>query len=328
MTQIGSFSTSPHFTIKAVQSRTGIKPVTLRAWERRYELLEPARLKNGYRLYSERDVQLLLWVKSRLDSSMSISQVVQQFNDLREKDLWPESVQKVEPELPRLKPPMPARDYAELMLSTMISHNETRAQFLVDETRKYFDLITIFEEIVQPSLALLEHTWYQGEIPLATVHVSSQFIKSKLINLMTSMPVVREGALTLIGSGPGETKELDILMLAVLMRQAGFFVEYLGPDLPVEDILDYSLISKPKFIALYVGEEATAYLMRDFAQSLTKLPSKPRLLYCGKHLEDHPEDREKLGGTYLGKTLTEGLETMRKMVSLGVSSKLASKLVF
>lgn len=325
MTDIRRFSERPHLTIKAVQARTGIKPVTLRAWERRYELLEPERLKNGYRLYSERDVQLLLWVKSRLDSGISISQVVQDFHDMRAKDLWPESVQKTEPELPRLKPPMPARDYAELMLSTMISHNGTRAQFMVDEVQKYFDLVTIFQEIVQPGLALLEHTWFQGDIPLATVHIASQFIKSKLHHILTSMPVVSDGALTLIGSGPNETRELDTLMLAVLMRQAGFFVEYLGHDLPVEDILDYSSIAKPKFICLYVGEEATAYLMRDFASKLARLPSKPKLLYSGKYLDKNPAERESLGGIYLGKTLSEGLETMRQVIGQGALSKTATR---
>ena len=158
-------------------------------------------------------------------------------------------------------------------------------------------------------------------LPEKCALAATQHIKSKLLNLMTSLPVVREGALTLLGSGPGETKELDVLMLAVLMRQAGFFVEYLGQDLPVEDILDYSLISKPKFICLYIGEEATAYLMRDFASQLAKLSSKPRLLYFGKYLDDNPAIQEKLGGTYLGKTLNEGLETIRKLVSLGVVQK-------
>lgn len=325
MTNIGSFSSAPHFTIKAMQSRTGIKPVTLRAWERRYGLLEPARLKNGYRLYSERDVQLLLWVKNRLDLGMSISQVVEQFNEMRATDEWPDSVQTVEPELPRLRAPMPARDYAEMLLGTMISHNEARAQQLIDETRKYFDLQTIFEDIVQPSVALLEHAWYRGDIPLATMHVASLYIRSKLINLMMNLPATREGALTLIGCGPEETRELDILMLAVLLRQASFSVEYLGPDLPVEDILDYSLISKPKFICLYVSEESTAYLMRDFASKLTKIPSRPRLLYMGKFVSENKERREQLGGIWLGKSLAEALETMRQVVSVGVSSKLAAK---
>ena len=110
MTTIDSFPTEPTLTIKAVQNRTGIKPVTLRAWERRYDLLQPTRMANGYRLYSERDVQLLLWVQRKLDSDMTISQVVQQFKRDREKGVWPESVQIIAAEPPRRKAPRPARD--------------------------------------------------------------------------------------------------------------------------------------------------------------------------------------------------------------------------
>ncbi len=85
MSRIDNFPIEPEFTIKAVQNRTGIKPVTLRAWERRYDLLEPVRMPNGYRLYSERDIQLLMWVQRRVNSGISISQVVQQFNQIRER---------------------------------------------------------------------------------------------------------------------------------------------------------------------------------------------------------------------------------------------------
>ena len=91
MTTIDNFPTEPSYTIKAVQNRTGIKPVTLRAWERRYDLLQPTRMSNGYRLYSEYDVQLLLWVQRRLDSGASISQVVHQFKQEVEKGSYPES---------------------------------------------------------------------------------------------------------------------------------------------------------------------------------------------------------------------------------------------
>ncbi len=73
MSRIDNFPIEPEFTIKAVQNRTGIKPVTLRAWERRYDLLEPVRMPNGYRLYSERDIQLLMWVQRRVNSRSSAS---------------------------------------------------------------------------------------------------------------------------------------------------------------------------------------------------------------------------------------------------------------
>ncbi|WP_193165000.1 MerR family transcriptional regulator [Microbulbifer hainanensis] len=52
--------------IREVAQRTGVNPVTLRAWERRYGLLKPARTGKGHRLYSEDDVrrveEILAWL--------------------------------------------------------------------------------------------------------------------------------------------------------------------------------------------------------------------------------------------------------------------------
>ena len=63
MTTLVDFSEEPKYTIKAVCGQTGIRAVTLRAWERRHELLNPHRSENRYRLYSERDVAILRWIK-------------------------------------------------------------------------------------------------------------------------------------------------------------------------------------------------------------------------------------------------------------------------
>ena len=55
----GELSDQPRYSIKAVQERTGIPAVTLRAWERRYKLVKPRRSSGNYRLYSDRDVAVL-----------------------------------------------------------------------------------------------------------------------------------------------------------------------------------------------------------------------------------------------------------------------------
>jgi hypothetical protein len=43
MATIEDLPDDPKYTIKSVSTQTGIRPVTLRAWERRYELLSPHR---------------------------------------------------------------------------------------------------------------------------------------------------------------------------------------------------------------------------------------------------------------------------------------------
>ncbi|MGB9847504.1 MAG: MerR family transcriptional regulator [Desulfotomaculales bacterium] len=67
---------TPIYTIKTVVERTGIAPATLRAWERRYGILSPRRSGGGYRLYSERDIAILRWLKSQVEAGIPISRAV------------------------------------------------------------------------------------------------------------------------------------------------------------------------------------------------------------------------------------------------------------
>jgi DNA-binding transcriptional MerR regulator len=70
------YSDNPLFNTKAVVQQTGVPAPTLRAWENRYAILAPERANNAYRLYSERDIALIRWLKERVDSGMAISQAI------------------------------------------------------------------------------------------------------------------------------------------------------------------------------------------------------------------------------------------------------------
>src|SRR5438270_895131 len=74
----------PLFNTKAVVQQTGIAAPTLRAWERRYLILSPERAHNDYRLYSERDMAIIRWLKERVDAGMAISQAIALFRHLEE----------------------------------------------------------------------------------------------------------------------------------------------------------------------------------------------------------------------------------------------------
>lgn len=78
------YSDTPMFNTKAVVQRTGVPAPTLRAWERRYALITPERAENAYRLYSERDIALVRWLKDHVDKGMSISQAAALFRHLDE----------------------------------------------------------------------------------------------------------------------------------------------------------------------------------------------------------------------------------------------------
>jgi len=63
------------YSIQTVSQRCGVNPVTLRAWERRYGLIRPARTERGHRRYSDQDLALIENILSWLDRGLPISQV-------------------------------------------------------------------------------------------------------------------------------------------------------------------------------------------------------------------------------------------------------------
>src|ERR671930_2686191 len=64
---------APVYNIKAVSRLTGVPADTLRRWESRYQAIIPRRTAGGYRLYSQRDVDTILWLKGKLAEGLSIS---------------------------------------------------------------------------------------------------------------------------------------------------------------------------------------------------------------------------------------------------------------
>lgn len=63
------------FPIREVSRLTGIKPITLRAWERRYELIEPVRTESGHRLYTQDHINYLKQALKLMDEGIPISRV-------------------------------------------------------------------------------------------------------------------------------------------------------------------------------------------------------------------------------------------------------------
>jgi DNA-binding transcriptional MerR regulator len=69
-------SEEPLYNIGVVARMTGVSMATLRAWERRYKFPESERTAGGHRLYSEKDVLRLRWVKDRIDEGMQTAQAI------------------------------------------------------------------------------------------------------------------------------------------------------------------------------------------------------------------------------------------------------------
>lgn len=65
------------FPIRAVAQMTGVNPITLRAWERRYGLITPTRTESGHRLYSASDIQAIRQAQTLNAQGVTLPQIAQ-----------------------------------------------------------------------------------------------------------------------------------------------------------------------------------------------------------------------------------------------------------
>jgi methanogenic corrinoid protein MtbC1 len=310
MKTIADLPEEPKFTIKDVASQTGIRPVTLRAWERRHEVLNPHRADNRYRMYSERDVAILRWLKNRVDAGISISSAVGQLRSMTSNNVWPETI----PEAPRKtrgESELPPAHYAAQLFRVLIGHDENRAGELLREVHALFDLRAVCMEVLVPALRDIGEAWYRGEIRVTTEHFASAYLRGKLLSLLQAYPSRRGAPLVLIGCAPTEQHELGSLMLAVLLRSEGLRVEYLGPDIPIEDLAEYASYEKPGMVILSATTESAARELRRMQDLLMKTRPAPVFGYGGRAFDLQPGLRTEIQGHYLGGTLQEALEKIK-----------------
>lgn len=314
MSTIVDFSDEPKYTIKSVCEKTGIRAVTLRAWERRHEVLNPYRSENRYRLYSERDIALLRWIKNRVDNGISISSAVSELKSLSRDGLWPEAIPTA-PTAQPTSPPMPPDQYASRLYQALVSHNESLAGDLLREANSLFDLATICTGIITPALVDIGEAWYRGEIRITTEHFASTLIRGKLLSMFQAYPTRRNAPYIMLGAGPTEQHEIGSLMMAVILRSNGFRIEYLGPDIPLEDLADYASYEHPDMIILTASLEPAAMELVHFKETLSKQHPVPVFAYAGRTFDLNPELCKKIPGVYLGENMDEAVSVIKAVLA-------------
>ncbi len=295
MNTILDFSDEPRYTIKTVCTQTGIRAVTLRAWERRHAVLVPHRSDNRYRLYSERDVAILRWVKNRVDNGIAISSAVNELKSMQRNGIYPEAI----PSGPFTRPiqrTTPPEGFATQLFEALIHHDEAKAGDLLREAQTLFDLNAIYMEIITPALSQIGEAWYRGEIRVTTEHFASSFIRGKLLGMLQAYPTRRSAPYIMLGAAPTEQHEIGSLMMAVLLRSNGFRVEYLGPDIPLEDLQDYASYEHPDLIILTASLEPAAMELIRFQDKLSKLRPVPLFAYGGRIFDLKPDLRKRVPG--------------------------------
>jgi len=309
----------PTFNLKVVLKQTGLKADTLRAWERRYGLPKPGRSAGKHRLYSQRDIETIKWLKTRQGEGLSISNAVQLWHNLEAEGNDPLLV--VAYATPSIAA-MPAPDSGGrgldelkgLWISACKAFDESASRRILSEAFALFGVEDVCLRLILDGMRQVGQGWYEGEIAVEQEHFASAIAKRQLKVLVSASPEPTRPEKILVGATPGEQHDLALLMITLLLRRRGWDVVYLGANVPLESYR--TLLDPSRFALAIVSAEQlfTAGHLRGVAQ-LAQEANLP-LLYGGRIFRELSDLQNRIPGHYLG----ERLEAVPGIVFQGLSA--------
>lgn len=299
---LSRYSTVPLFNTKAVVQETGVSAATLRAWERRYGVPEPDRTGSNYRLYSEREIALIRWLKERVDAGLTISQAVEFYRRMEDGD----SVKTSLPSVSRADSGMSITSFTESrkrLTHAFLNFDEREAERVLNELFALYTIEDVLSDVIQPTMVTVGDMWHNGEIGVPAEHFASAYIERKIMALMNAQPSNHDAPLVVSGCAPHEQHELGILIFSLFLRRTGLRVLYLGQNVPLVDLQAALETLKPAMVAMSSTTEESAMEMVPISEMIAALPApRPLFAYGGSaflqtpHLADHITYGIALGG--------------------------------
>lgn len=322
--RLQEYTAMPLYNIKAVEQSTGISSSTLRAWERRYHVCQPQRSDSGYRLYSDRDIAVIRWLKAQVDAGMSISQAVAWLDSLTasagtlEHVILPANGDMVMTPLSPATHHMMRRDYAVLqkeLVNALLAFDEDGAELILAEAFSLYPLELVGENLIAPVLIEIGERWHRGEITVTREHYATSLLQQRLAAILRTAPHPNKKNLIWVTCAPGEDHEMGAMLLTIYLRRAGYQTQYLGKNIKASDLINDANQYQPTMIMLSATTQESAVNLQLLTKELAKLMTvRPIIGYGGRIFQKQPELRSEVVGIYMGDTAYEAVESTMELL--------------
>jgi len=307
----------PLFNLKAVVQQTGLKPDTLRAWERRYGLPSPARSGGGHRLYSQRDIEALRWLLARQREGLSISRAVDLWRQIKADGRDPLLAPAPVPLAPGpMAEPQPAGgtldELRQEWLAACLAFDEPRAEQAAARAFALYPPETVCLELLQQALSEVGDLWQQGVATVQQEHFASELAFRRLESLLMAAPPATRPGQIVAACPPQEYHTFGLLLLTLLLRHRGWAVVYLGANVPVEELGATVAAVRPDMVILAAQRLPSAATLFDAARALQ---GQVPIGYGGRVFNSLPAIRARIPGHFLGESVEEALGAVASLLS-------------
>ncbi|QIA08717.1 MerR family transcriptional regulator [Draconibacterium halophilum] len=214
------------YSIKDLETLSGIKAHTIRIWEKRYDLLKPERTDTNIRYYTDNDLKRMLNVSLLVRNGYKISKVAG-WEDEKIKGTVIDVAKNKKTE----------QSYVEQLLLHMVNFDNIGFQTLVNEIIEKFGIEEAMQGVFFGLFERIGTYWQVGSIFPAQEHYVSNIIRQKVIAAIDSLGLNNERDKSILFYLPdNELHELSLLFYSYLAAKSGYNVIYLGQFVPFADL--------------------------------------------------------------------------------------------
>ena len=211
--------------------RVGVSPELLRAWERRYNLLQPIRTDGGFRLYTDDDAERVERMKRALDEGLSAAEAARRA-------------------LAQERSAEHALDGARgRLVAAAHAYDEGAIHALLDEALAGFSLETVLHDLVLPGLREIGAEWERGDLEVAQEHFASTLVRERLLAL-ARLWGRGGGPLAILACAPGERHDIGLIAFGLVLRSHGWRILFLGADTPIATLRRAVESTEPRLVVV------------------------------------------------------------------------------
>src|SRR5262249_5569427 len=144
--------------------------------------------------------------------------------------------------------PLAPASLVQPLVEALAALDDERADEILEQAFSTYTMPTVFVEIIAAALVEIGEAWHRGEIFIGTGHYASAYLLGRLLTLLHAYTRHPEKPMIFVGCAPNERHEVGALIFAVMLRQQGFNVVYLGQDVPLDDVILTAQHERPALV--------------------------------------------------------------------------------
>ena len=225
-------------SIQTVAKLIGLTPHAIRAWERRYGAIEPARSKGQHRMYSEADTQRLALLAEATRSGKSISRLAGLDNE-KLRAIVREGAKQTRFNARRVQGGVPSAAELDIYTEALTAIERLDTQALDDayqRTRLKLGDQGLLKRLICPLAREVGERWRAGRLNAAQEHFFTAISKAFVWNLSRQYHLDAHAPRIVVGTPAGQIHDLGAVLVAATAANTGWRVSYVGASLPAFEL--------------------------------------------------------------------------------------------